>query len=119
MSQLDTLIWMGTTQSDLTAASEEVRKTMGGAIRAAQQGGKSDSATPMQGDLRDVMEVSESDESGTYRLMYTTKIGDHIFVLDFFQKKSKSGIATPQADLNRILLRLKRAREIYAAHSKR
>lgn len=88
---------------------------MGGAIRTAQQGGKSDLASPMHGDLRDVMEVRDDDDAGTYRLMYTTKIADQLFVLDFFQKKSKSGTATPQADLNRIRLRLKKAREIHAA----
>ena len=88
---------------------------MGGAIRTAQQGGKSDLATPMRGDLRDVTEVRDDDEAGTYRLMYTTKIGGNLFILDFFRKKSKSGAATPQADLNRIRMRLKKAREIYAA----
>jgi len=40
------------------------------------------------------MEVRDDDEAGTYRLMYTTKIGANVFVLDFFQKKSKSGTAT-------------------------
>jgi phage-related protein len=54
------------------------------------------------------------DETGAYRLTYTTKIGDRLFVLDFFQKKSKSGKATPQPDLDRIRLRLKKAREIDA-----
>jgi phage-related protein len=87
---------------------------MGGALRTAQQGGKSDLARPMRGDLRDVMEVRDNDEAGTYRLMYTTKIGANVFVLDFFQKKSKSGTATPKDILDRIRLRLKKAREIHA-----
>lgn len=112
---MDEPIWIGSTKRDLIEAPESVRKTMGGAIRTAQQGGKSDLATPMHGDLRDVMEVRDDDEAGTYRLMYTTKIGDNLFILDFFQKKSKSGATTPQADLNRIRLRLKKAREIHAA----
>lgn len=109
------LVWMGSTKGDLREAPESVRKTMGGAIRTAQQGGKSDLATPMRGDLRDVMEVRDDGDAGTYRLMYTTKFGEKLFVLDYFQKKSKSGAATPQADLNRIRLRLKKARQIHAA----
>lgn len=68
----------------------------------------------MRGDLRDVMEVRDDDEAGTYRLMYTTRIGAYVFILDFFQKKSKSGRATPTDALDRIRLRLKKAREIHA-----
>lgn len=107
-------IWLGSTKRDITEASASVRKTMGGAIRTAQRGGKSDLAKPMRGDLRDVMEMRDDDEAGTYRLMYTTKIGATVFVLDFFQKKSTSGTATPKVILDRIRLRLKKAREIYA-----
>jgi phage-related protein len=68
----------------------------------------------MHGDLRDVMEVRDDDDAGTYRLMYTTKIGDVIFILHYFQKKSKSGDATPKHDLDLIRHRLKKAREEYA-----
>ena len=50
--------------------------------------------------------------------MYTVKIDDDIYVLDFFQKKSKSGIATPQADLDRIEQRLKQARALAAEAKK-
>ena len=84
---------------------------MGAALRAAQEGSRSEDATPMKGDLRDVMEIRETDNSGAHRLMYTIEIGDDVFVLDFFQKKSKRGIATPKADLDRIGKRLVRARE--------
>jgi len=102
---------MGSTKKDLIEAPESVRKAMGGAIRTAQQGGKSEQASPMHGDLHDVMEVRDDDEAGTYRLMYTTKIGDVIFILHYFQKKSKSGNSTPKADLELIRQRLKKARE--------
>lgn len=115
MGSMDEPVWVGSTRRDLMRAPEWVRKTMGGAIRIAQQGGKSDLARPMQGQLRDVMEVRQGDDAGTYRLMYTTKIGDALFILDFFQKKSKFRNATPQIDLDRIRNRLKKAREIHAA----
>jgi phage-related protein len=109
------LIWLGSTLRDLSEAPESVRRTIGRAIRTAQQGGKSDLARAMHGVLRDVMEIRDDDASGTYRLMYTTRFGNRLFILDFFQKKSKNGRATPQADLDRICLRLKKAREIHAA----
>jgi phage-related protein len=109
------LIWVvSSIRTDLAGASEQVRQTMGGALRAAQNGEKSSDAKPMKGELREVMEVREDDEAGTYRLMYTTKIGDIVYVLDFFQKKSTKGIETPQADLDRILKRLKAVKERHA-----
>lgn len=87
---------------------------MGSALREAQEGGRADDARPMKGKLRDVIEVPQEVPGGTLRLMYTVKIDDDLYVLDFFQKKSKSGIATPQADLDRIEQRLKQARALAA-----
>jgi len=112
------VVWLGSTLDDLSAASESVRKTMGGAIRAAQEGSKSDDAEPLKGNLREVIEVREYDDAGTWRLMYTVKIDDDVYVLDFFQKKSTKGIATPQVDLDRIEARLKQARRIAAKAKK-
>jgi phage-related protein len=40
------------------------------------------------------------------RVMYTTEVEGVVYVLDAFKKKSKEGIATPKADLDRILIRL-------------
>jgi phage-related protein len=108
-------VWVGSTRADLVAAPESVRRTMGAAIRTAQQGGMSTDAEPMKDDLREVVEVRDHDEAGIYRLMYTTKIGDMVYVLDYFQKKGTAGGSTPQVDLNRIRLRLKKAREQYHA----
>ncbi len=113
------VVWLASTQDDLKAASEDVRKTMGGAIRAAQEGSKSDDAAPMKGKLRDVLEVRDDDDAGTWRLMYTVKIDDDFYVLDFFQKKSTKGIATPQVDLDRIEARLKQAQRIAARRRER
>ncbi len=44
--------------------------------------------------------------------MYTVRFADRVFVLHAFQKKSKSGIATPKVDLDLIKQRLKQATEI-------
>ncbi len=72
----------------------------------------------MKGSLRDVIEVSVSDVSGkrTFRTTCTTTIGDVVYVLHAFQKKAKSGIATPKPYLNLIEQRLKAARKHYEEH---
>ena len=53
------------------------------------------------------MEIAASDRSGTFRAVYTVSFDDSIYVLHAFQKKSKSGIATPQAEIDLVRRRLK------------
>ena len=48
-----------------------------------------------------------SHRGDTFRAVYTVRIGDAVHVLHAFQKKSKSGIATPQPDVELIEKRLK------------
>ena len=51
----------------------------------------------------------------TFRAVYTARLGKQVFVLHAFQKKSKRGIATPQADIALITRRLNMAVEISEA----
>lgn len=60
-----------------------------------------------------MLELVEDHKSGTYRAVYTVKFEDAIIVLHVFQKKSKSGIATPKTEIALIKERLKRAQVIY------
>ena len=54
-----------------------------------------------------------SDHRGdTFRAVYTVRFAERVFVLHAFQKKSKSGVATPKPDIELITQRLKRAAEI-------
>jgi len=41
--------------------------------------------------------------------VYTVRFADRVFVLHAFQKKSKRGVATPKADTDLIMQRLKQA----------
>lgn len=54
-----------------------------------------------------VLEVVEANTDGTYRAVYTVKFAEAVFFLHCFQKKSKSGIATPKKDMGIIRARLK------------
>ncbi len=56
------------------------------------------------------MEIVASDQSGIYRAVYTVSIGEAIYVIHFFQKKSKSGIATPKPEIEMVRQRLKMLR---------
>jgi phage-related protein len=62
-----------------------------------------------------VLEVVEDDRGDTYRAVYTVKFSGWVYVLHCFQKKSKSGIKTPKADLDLIQTRLKAAKQDFDA----
>jgi phage-related protein len=53
---------------------------------------------------------SAYDASGTYRAVYTVSIGESIYVIHAFQKKSKAGITTPKSEMELIRQRLKQLR---------
>jgi phage-related protein len=55
----------------------------------------------------------EDFDSDTYRAVYTVKFAEVVYVLHVFQKKSKSGIATPKTDIDLIESRLKLAQAHY------
>lgn len=85
---------------------------MGHAIDQAQKGSKSASAKPLKGYKgAGVLEiVDDYDYDGdTYRAVYTVRLPGVVYVLPAFQKKSKSGIATPQSEIDLINTRLKNA----------
>ena len=55
---------------------------------------------------------------GTFRAVYTVRINDAVHVLHAFQKKSRSGIATPQPDVELIEKRLKAVLAHYRANGR-
>jgi phage-related protein len=59
-----------------------------------------------------VFEVAIRHRGDAFRAIYAVQIGDDIWVIDAFQKKSKSGIKTPQMDVDRIKQRLRRLKEM-------
>jgi phage-related protein len=107
------LVWIGSSKKDLMALSIEVRKFFGHALHFAQYGDRHDAAKVLKGfGGAGVLEVVEDDAGGTYRAVYAVKFEEAVFVLHCFQKKSKSGIATPKEDMEIIRARLKVAEAI-------
>jgi phage-related protein len=99
--------WTGSSDRDMRAMPEPVRKTFGFALYLAQQGQKHDQAKPMKGfGSAGVLEVVEDDRGGTYRAVYTVRFKKAVYVLHCFQKKSSSGIATSQQDIDLIKRRM-------------
>jgi len=102
------LEWIGSSHRDLLAFPTEVRRFFGFALSLAQAGDRHDAAKVLKGfGGAGVLEVVEDDMGGTYRAVCTVRFAEAVFVLHYFQKKSKRGIATPKEDMNIIHARLK------------
>ncbi|MCL4486042.1 MAG: type II toxin-antitoxin system RelE/ParE family toxin [Nitrospirae bacterium] len=86
---------------------EEVQNIILSALLMAQKGDKHPDAKPLKGfHGASVLEVVVPFDTNAYRAVYTTKVKEAIYVLDIFQKKSKSGIATPKKEIDLIKKRL-------------
>ena len=107
------VFWVASARSDLRAFPEEVRTDMGFALWVAQRGGRPAQAKPLKGIVSGagVLELVERHDGDTYRVVYTVRFKDAVYVLHAFQKKSKRGIKTPKHDIEVIRRRLKAAED--------
>jgi phage-related protein len=104
------IVWIGSSQRDLRAMPPPVRRDIGQALFAAQQGVTDPAAKPLKGfGGTHVMEIVERYRTDTYRAAYAAYFEDAIYVLHVFQKKSTSGIATPKREIDLIRQRLAEA----------
>lgn len=109
------LIWVGTTLKDLKAFPDEVKRVMGYAMHLAQNGEKHPDAKPMKGfGGAGVLEVVDDFDGDAYRAVYTVKFGGTVYALHAFQKKSRKGIKTSAADIEKVKQRLRLAEDIHA-----
>jgi phage-related protein len=112
MPDIRPVAWIGSSKTDLSDFPEEVKDSMGFALYVAQLGGKHRDAKPLRGfGGAGILEIVDDFDGDTYRAVYTVRFAGRVYVLHVFQKKSKSGIKTPKAEINLIQSRLKRAEE--------
>ncbi len=107
------LHWVGSAKKDVLSFPEAVRDHLGIALSVAQFGGKHPSAKPWKGEGAGVMEIVENHAGDTWRVVYTVRFSEAVYVLHAFQKKSTTGIKTAQNDVSLVSERLKQAREDY------
>lgn len=103
--------WLKAARRDFEAFPDDVQSDMLDALTVAAEGGKSDKAKPFKGVEGGVFEIALRYRGDAFRTLYAVKIGAEIWVIHAFQKKSKSGIKTPQAEVDLIRERLKRLKE--------
>lgn len=85
---------------------------LGDELQLMQYGGMPKDAKPFKGVGSGVFEIALRYAKEAYRVVLAVKIGERIYVLHAFQKKSKHGIATPKSDVELINRRYAEAQEL-------
>jgi phage-related protein len=102
-----------TDRSNLRSTAPALDPTdLGSALYDAQKGQKAPSAKPFKGVSTGVFEIALRFKTDAYRAVYAVQIGEQVYVLHAFQKKSKSGITTPPQDIETIKRRYRQAVEM-------
>jgi phage-related protein len=114
------ILWIGSSLKDLKDMPEEVKKEFGHSLREIQKGRNPGNIKPLKhlGETG-VLEIVVDERGGTFRTVYTIEFEDAVAVLHVFQKKSKSGIATPKQEIELVLKRLKQARIEYREYKRK
>ncbi len=105
-------IWIGDSKAKLKAFPQAVQKDIGDALFIAQAGSMSPAAKPLRGVGSGVFEIRADYRRDTYRAVYAVKIGERVYVLHCFQKKSRRGIRTSKKEVDLIKRRLRMAQEL-------
>lgn len=104
--------WIKAAQKDFRKFPEPVRLDGLRALTIAAAGRKADHVKPLQGFDDNVLEIVLRHRGDAYRVIYAVQIGEDIWVLHAFKKKSKTGIKTPKHEIDLVhdrIIRLKEA----------
>jgi len=111
MVELRPISWLKGAKKDFETFPKEAQRDALSALSIAARGGKADVAKPFKGVDGGVFEIALRIRGEAYCVIYAVQIGDAVWVIHAFHKKSKTGIKTPQSDVNIIRDRMKRLRE--------
>lgn len=104
--------WIKAALKDFETFPQEARSICLAALTIAAAGGKADIAKPMHGMGSGVFEIAQPFGGDAYCLVYAVQIAADIWVVHAFQKKSTTGVKTPKRELDLILERLKKLKEM-------
>lgn len=82
------------------------------ALTIAAEGSKADIAKPLKGLGSGVMEIALPYRGNAFRVVYAVQLGEDVWVVHAFQKKSTQGIKTPKHEIDLISARVKRLKEM-------
>jgi len=104
--------WLKAALKDFEKFPEGARTVCLAALTIAAEGSKADIAKPMQGLGSGVFEIALPFKGDAFRVVYAVQLGDDVWVVHAFQKKSTQGIKTPKQEIELVKDRLKRLKEM-------
>ena len=104
--------WIKAALREFETFPDGVRSICLTALTIAAEGGKADIAKPMRGLGSGVFEIALPFRGDAFRVVYAVQLGEDVWVLHAFQKKSTRGIKTPKPEIDLVKDRLKRLKEM-------
>lgn len=109
------IAWEGDSREVISSFPDDVKQNLGFQLRLLQEGEEPLDYRPMRSIGSGVFELRDEDERSWYRVIYLSRVGDVIYVLHCFEKKSRE---TPRNDLETAKQRLKNVRARIASEKK-
>jgi len=106
------ITWIKAARRAFEAFPSGAREDLLDALTVVAEGGFPTIAKPLTGLGAGVMELALKHRGDAFRIVYALRIGDDIWVVHAFQKKSKSGISMPKQELDLVRDRLARLRSM-------
>jgi phage-related protein len=104
--------WFTAARRAFDGFPEGARETILDALSIAAEGSKAAMAKPLKGLGAGIFEIALPYRGNAFRVVYAVQLGDDLWVMHAFQKKSTQGIKTPQREIDLIRDRIKRLKEI-------
>lgn len=104
--------WVKAARKEFHKFPAAARERILTALDFAAEGQTSDLAKPMKGLGSGVFEIALRHQKDAYRVVYAVQIGDRIWVVHAFKKKSKTGIKTPKPEIDLIKERIAKIKEM-------
>ena len=90
---------MGNSKRNLQAFLKGAQKIIGDELQLTQFGGMPRNAKPFRGVGSGVFEIALRYHAEAYCTVLAVQLGEKVYVLHAFQKKTKKGIETPNQDV--------------------
>jgi phage-related protein len=104
--------WIRAARKDFEDFPESVQTDALHALTVAAEGRMADHVKPLKNFDKGIMEIVLRHRGDAFRVVYAVQIGDDVWVIHAFQKKSTQGIKTPKYEIDLVHERLKRLKEL-------
>ena len=103
--------WIKAARKDFESFPAPVQTETLRVLTVAAEGRMAEQVKPLKGLGSGVMEIVLSHRGDAFRVVYAVQIGEDLWVIHAFQKKSTQGIKTPKHEIDLVHDRIKRLKE--------